>query len=55
MLLCGRHRSQIDEHAVFGDARDDRGRLLDEAGWTDRDGDGDRENREGTPLVISIK
>jgi peptide/nickel transport system substrate-binding protein len=29
--------------------------LLDEAGWTDRDGDGVRENAEGVPLEISIK
>jgi len=29
--------------------------LLDEAGWRDRDGDGVRENGEGTPLSISIK
>ncbi len=30
-------------------------RLLDEAGWRDRDGDGVRENAEGLPLAISIK
>jgi peptide/nickel transport system substrate-binding protein len=30
-------------------------RLLDEAGWTDVDGDGIRENRDGAPLAISIK
>ena len=29
--------------------------LLDEAGWTDRDGDGVRENAEGVPLSISVK
>lgn len=29
--------------------------LLDEAGWSDRDGDGVRENAEGLPLAISIK
>ncbi len=31
------------------------GALLDEAGWTDRDGDGVRENASGMPLAISIK
>ncbi|MBW3534487.1 MAG: hypothetical protein KY453_04620 [Gemmatimonadetes bacterium] len=30
-------------------------RLLDEAGWTDRDGDGIRENGDGLPLRISVK
>jgi len=30
-------------------------RLLDEAGWVDRDGDGVRENAEGTPLAFSVK
>ena len=30
-------------------------RLLDEAGWTDRDGDGIRENAEGLPLSFTIK
>lgn len=29
--------------------------LLEEAGWTDRDGDGVRENAEGVPLAFSIK
>ncbi len=29
--------------------------LLEEAGWTDRDGDGVREDAEGTPLTISVK
>lgn len=29
--------------------------LLEEAGWTDRDGDGVRENADGVPLSISIK
>ncbi|MEM7414190.1 MAG: ABC transporter substrate-binding protein [Gemmatimonadota bacterium] len=29
--------------------------LLDEAGWLDRDGDGVREDADGTPLAISIK
>jgi len=29
--------------------------LLEEAGWTDRDGDGVRENAEGLPLSISVK
>lgn len=29
--------------------------LLDEAGWRDRNGDGIRENAEGTPLSISVK
>ena len=29
--------------------------LLDEAGWTDRDGDGVRENAEGVPLSIGLK
>lgn len=29
--------------------------LLDEAGWRDRDGDGVRENDEGTPLSITVK
>jgi peptide/nickel transport system substrate-binding protein len=29
--------------------------LLDEAGWTDGDGDGIRENADGLPLSISIK
>jgi peptide/nickel transport system substrate-binding protein len=29
--------------------------LLDEAGWTDRDGDGIRENAEGVRLDLSIK
>lgn len=28
--------------------------LLDEAGWTDRDGDGVRENADGLPLSISV-
>jgi peptide/nickel transport system substrate-binding protein len=30
-------------------------RLLEEAGWRDRDGDGVRENAEGEPLSISVK
>jgi peptide/nickel transport system substrate-binding protein len=30
-------------------------RLLEEAGWTDRDGDGIRENSDGLRLAISIK
>jgi peptide/nickel transport system substrate-binding protein len=30
-------------------------RLLDQAGWTDRNGDGVRENSEGVPLEISVK
>lgn len=30
-------------------------RLLEEAGWTDRDGDGVRENADGDPLSISVK
>jgi peptide/nickel transport system substrate-binding protein len=30
-------------------------RLLDEAGWIDRDGDGVRENEDGLPLSFSIK
>ena len=34
---------------------DRAGSLLDEAGWTDRDGDGVRENANGEPLEISIK
>src|SRR5690606_27939112 len=29
--------------------------LLEEAGWSDRDGDGVRENADGLPLAISIK
>jgi peptide/nickel transport system substrate-binding protein len=29
--------------------------LLEEAGWTDRDGDGVRENADGVPLAFSIK
>ena len=29
--------------------------ILDEAGWVDRDGNGVRENSDGTPLEISIK
>jgi peptide/nickel transport system substrate-binding protein len=29
--------------------------LLEEAGWTDRDGDGVRENADGIPLAFSIK
>ncbi|MDZ7778631.1 MAG: ABC transporter substrate-binding protein [Gemmatimonadota bacterium] len=29
--------------------------LLEEAGWTDRDGDGVRENADGVPLSISVK
>jgi peptide/nickel transport system substrate-binding protein len=29
--------------------------LLDEAGWTDRDGDGVRENAAGDPLAFSVK
>ena len=35
--------------------RDAAMRLLDEAGWTDRDGDGIRENAEGLPLSFTIK
>lgn len=31
------------------------GRLLDQAGWTDRDGDGIREDADGAPLSLSIK
>lgn len=31
------------------------GRLLDEAGWTDRNGDGIRENEAGMPLSIELK
>ena len=30
-------------------------RLLDEAGWTDRDGDGVRENAQGVPLEFTLK
>lgn len=30
-------------------------RLLDEAGWVDRDGDGVRENAEGVPLSLEVK
>ena len=30
------------------------GALLDEAGWTDRDGDGVRENAAGDPLVLDV-
>ena len=30
-------------------------RLLDEAGWIDRDGDGVRENAEGVPLSFTLK
>lgn len=30
-------------------------RLLDEAGWTDRDGDGVRESATGTPLRVTLK
>ena len=30
-------------------------RLLEEAGWTDRDGDGTLENAEGAPLTIEIE
>jgi peptide/nickel transport system substrate-binding protein len=30
-------------------------RLLDEAGWSDADGDGVRENADGVPLSVSIK
>ncbi len=30
-------------------------RLLDEAGWTDRDDDGVRENAEGVPLSITVE
>ena len=29
--------------------------LLEEAGWTDRDGDGVRENADGLPLAFSVK
>jgi peptide/nickel transport system substrate-binding protein len=29
--------------------------LLDEAGWSDRDGDGVRESADGTPLSITVK
>jgi len=35
--------------------RDAARALLEEAGWTDRDGDGVRENAEGLPLSISVK
>ncbi|MEX2465841.1 MAG: ABC transporter substrate-binding protein [Gemmatimonadota bacterium] len=31
------------------------GALLEEAGWTDRDGDGVRENEDGLPLSIALK
>jgi peptide/nickel transport system substrate-binding protein len=34
---------------------DAAGRLLDEAGWVDADGDGLRENVDGMPLSVSIK
>lgn len=30
-------------------------RLLDEAGWLDRDGDGVRENADGLPLAVTVK
>ncbi len=30
-------------------------RLLEEAGWTDRNGDGIRENAEGAPLSVEVK
>lgn len=41
----------VEEHAFDVEAAK---ALLDEAGWTDRDGDGVRENAEGLPLSISI-
>ncbi len=34
---------------------DEARRLLEEAGWVDRDGDGVRENEDGLPLEISVK
>lgn len=43
----------------FGDALpydpDEARRLLEEAGWMDRDGDGVRENADGVPLEIVLK
>ena len=34
---------------------DEAKRLLDQAGWTDRNGDGVRENAQGVPLEIALK
>ena len=40
---------------VDGYDPDEARRLLDEAGWTDRDGDGVRENADGVPLSLELK
>lgn len=50
------HRAH-DPSVVPGVRYDPQGarRLLEEAGWVDRDGDGVRENAEGLPLGIELK
>jgi peptide/nickel transport system substrate-binding protein len=42
----------LSEH--YGHAPDEARALLSEAGWEDRDGDGIREDPEGTPLSIEL-
>lgn len=47
------HDSTLDGALAY--APDEARRLLEEAGWRDRDGDGVRENADGVPLTISIE